>query len=200
MLRAAADAERWANLEVAIMKWLILLTIIALGCVAQCPSECTGDEILWSACTPQCGPVGGFLEQCWGPDVQHFYTQRVGASTWGPLEYAGPVRIEMQLFAQEPPWVTLPLEFDVLSGSDCGAAAGHLVWSSVGTSSCDPAWVSSPPLDLGLSGGATYYLRTRAVFDAAHRSASPAQGCLRVVPSPTSTERVRWGRIKRLYE
>ena len=178
------------------MKWpMVLMLSMMLGC-----STCVAEETVWLACTPECGQVDGGLYLCWANDVQIPFTQRVGVSTWGPLEYVGPVRIEMQLLAQQAPWVTFPLEFDVLAGSECAAVGGSLIWSSLGTATCDQGWATSPLLDLGLTAGTSYYIRTRAVFDALDHSGSPAQGCLRVVAASTGTEWRPWGQVKRLYE
>ena len=176
------------------MRRIELRHVLCLVGVLAFPVILQAEEVSFFGCIPACGVISGSLV-CWAGDVQRLYEYRVGQSTWGPIPYGGPIRIEVEAFQDLPPSATVAMVFEMVADPQCTGEAGQYVWQTLGTARCDSSWVASPVIDLHLPVGTTYYLRTTGF----RNFASPAQGCLRVVTSTIAVYTRAWGEIKHLF-
>ncbi len=134
----------------------------------------------------------------------------VGQTVWGPLQYAGQFQVSIQ--AKSVEWLVdkaVPLYVEIRVdewASQCRADPGVLYWWTDGTPSCavDSMWVTSPPIELPVPVGTTYWLQLVSFFqdgsiEYPRGVSSPYVRDVRVTRDPTAVLPSDWGFVKSLY-
>jgi hypothetical protein len=130
----------------------------------------------------------------------------IGRSVWGPLTYAGPIRVSVQARPWSESDIPLYAEVRQAYGTSCNFDPGCIIWATRGTSSCDPdsLWVSSPWVVLHpwIPLGEPYWIQLVGFYileDGFPTPVSPGIGCIRVESRPTAVVTRSWGSVKALY-